>query len=201
MEAKVSGARPPGGAGGIAASQGLATPPGTHECSGGPLPFGRLYARPRQLHLLLRWRPSSGDLVNPTLVLPLVRPHLLRCTDLFWLASGVPLYSPSPRLSICSDPSPSGWGHTLPEFVTALGRWPRELTLQLVAVEGRGACPQRLAGASSASGDPGPLRQRDGCGLHPEPGRHAPALAVRPPVPSPAMVQRPRLGGCRSEQG
>lgn len=85
---------------------------------------GRLFLRPLQLYFLSQWRPAAGrldDLIprDASIVEALER---WRCRE--WLTGGVPLLSPKPEISICTDASHKGWGaHILPAFEEARGSW------------------------------------------------------------------------------
>nr|KAG5707751.1 hypothetical protein BaRGS_003326 [Batillaria attramentaria] len=99
------------------------------------LPLGRLRTRRLQLYLLSQWRPVSGDLQQP-IPLPLdLLSEFNPWTDPLWLASGVPLTSPPPSLSLCTDASQEGWGaHLLPNFEVTHGLWSPEEKLAHINV-------------------------------------------------------------------
>ena len=111
-----------------ASARQLAALLGSMESLASLVPLGRLYKRPLQRGLALRWSQTRGDWDEQIALGDWFLQATVRWLDLPWLTSGVPLVTPTPRLQLFTDASSVGWGAHV-EDLSAAGVWSTEQSL------------------------------------------------------------------------
>jgi hypothetical protein len=99
--------------------------------------LGRVQLRSLQWAAADVWSPISGDWDTTIAMSADLRRALSVWLNKEWLLSGVPLRSPPPSMTLCTDASAHGWGaHLLPSFQTLTGTWSvTECTLHINLLE------------------------------------------------------------------